>query len=203
MTTTGKAEELAEVMRLAYERGLTTGAGGNASLRLDEGILITPSGKFKGRLNADDIMLIDERGELLRGRGKPSSEWRMHVMIYRKRQNVGAVLHCHPPIVTGLSNAGIIPPPADLECVGAWTEESIVLLGNEVKVIERKPYGTLELAISVSDALADGKSNVVVIKGHGAVVVGDDPWKALSAMESLVELYTINFIMWLSERLSR
>ncbi len=203
MEVYGSARDLAEIMKTAYERGITTGAGGNASLKTDHGILITPSGKFKGKLEEKDIILINKNGEILRGRGKPSSEWRMHVLIYEKRDDVKSVLHCHPSIVTGLTNAGIIPTPAELNRVSAWTEESYLLLGSEVKVIERRPFGTLELANAVSDALADGNSNAVVIRGHGAVTVGSDPWSALSAMDSLVELYTINFLMWLSERLSR
>ncbi len=199
----GDARDLAEVMRIAYERGITTGAGGNASLNVGYGILITPSGKFKGRLKEDDIILINEKGNVIRGKGKPSSEWKMHVLLYKRRKDIRAVLHCHPPIVTGLTNAGIVPPPAELSKINAWTEESYLLLGSEVRVIDRRPFGTLELANSVSNALADGASNAVVIKGHGAVVVGSDPWSALSAMDSLVELYTINFLMWLSEKLSQ
>ncbi len=203
MEVHGNARDLAEVMRIAYERGLTTGAGGNASLSVGYGILITPSGKFKGRLEENDIILINEKGDVIRGKGKPSSEWKMHVLLYKRRRDIKAVLHCHPPIVTGLTNAGIIPPPAELNRVNAWTEESHLLLGSEVRVIDRRPFGTLELANAVSDALADGSSNAVVIKGHGAVVVGSDPWAALSAMDSLVELYTINFLMWLSKRFSQ
>jgi ribulose-5-phosphate 4-epimerase/fuculose-1-phosphate aldolase len=42
------AGELAEVMRIAYIKGITTGGGGNASIRISDGFLITPSGKFKG-----------------------------------------------------------------------------------------------------------------------------------------------------------
>ncbi len=203
METCGSARDLAEIMKIAYERKITTGAGGNASLKTDYGIFITPSGKFKGKLEEEDIILINKNGEVLRGRGKPSSEWKMHILIYEKREDAKAVLHCHPSIVTGLTNAGIIPTPAELDRIGAWTEESYLLLGSEVKVIDRRPFGTLELANAVSDALASGNSNAVVIRGHGAVTVNSDPWSVLSAMDSLVELYTINFLMWLSERLSQ
>ncbi len=203
MEVHGSVKDLVEVMKIAYERGITTGAGGNASLKTDHGIFITPSGKFKGRLRESDIILINEKGDVLRGEGKPSSEWRMHVLIYKKRRDVRSILHCHPSIVTGLTNANIIPSHAKLDKIGAWTEESYLLLGSEVKVVDRRPFGTLELANAVSNALADDSSNAVVIKGHGAVTVGSDPWSALSAMDSLVELYTINFIMWLSEKLSR
>ncbi len=197
------AEELVEVMKIAYHRGLTTGGGGNASIRIDRDLLvITPSGKFKGKLNAGDVLLINMDGEIIAGNGRPSSEWRMHVKIYRVRKDVGAVLHCHPSLVTGLATLGINPPnPNDPTYPEIWTEESSILLGKRIKVIERKPYGTEELARAVAESLSND-SNAVVIKAHGAVVVAKDIWLALSAMDSLVEIYTINFIRWLSERLS-
>ncbi|MCD6244920.1 MAG: class II aldolase/adducin family protein [Candidatus Korarchaeota archaeon] len=198
------AEELAEVMKIAYQRGLTTGGGGNASIRLERDLLaITPSGKFKGRLSMEDILLINMNGEVIAGNGRPSSEWRMHVNIYKVREDVGAILHCHPSLVTGLATSGINPPdPSDPTYSDIWTEESSILLGKQIRVIDRKPYGTEELAKAVAESLSNYDSNAVVIKSHGAVVVAKDIWLALSAMDSLVEIYTINFVRWLSERLA-
>ncbi len=195
MDLIGKASELAEVMRLAYERGYTTGAGGNASARVNRGILITPSGKFKGRLKAEDMILIDHRGKIVEGEGKPSSEWRLHVGIYEVRSDVGAVLHCHHPLVTGLATSMVgsgidraIPVPLN---EFDWTEEARILLRG-VKILPWRPYGTEELAEIVSEAMKD--VNAVIVLRHGTFVASRDPWLALSAMDSLVEVFTINLV---------
>lgn len=201
MDPTGKASDLARIMRIAYEKGYTTGAGGNASARVDGGILITPSGKFKGELRAEDIILIDGYGRLVKGEGKPSSEWRLHLKIYERRPDVGAVLHCHHPLITGLVKSlfpdfpeNPVPIPLNER---DWTEEARILL-REVKVVPWRPYGTEELATVVSEAMRD--SNAVVVLRHGSVVVGEDPWSALAAMDSLVEISTIKMISLLLSR---
>ncbi len=175
--------DIAEVMRIAHLKGLTTGAGGNASIRTKEGMYITPSGKFKGRLRPEDIVFVSWEGSF---EGKPSSEWRMHLSIYRSRPDVGAVLHCHHPLITGLANL-TSEPFSDQD----WTEEARILL-KEVKIIDWRPYGTEELAYAVSAALSRG--NAVIVRRHGPVTVARDIWTALSAMESLVEITTISLI---------
>ncbi|MDK2373074.1 MAG: class II aldolase/adducin family protein [Candidatus Korarchaeota archaeon] len=195
MDRTGRASELAEVMKLAYVRGYTTGAGGNASARVDEGILITPSGEFKGRLRAEDIILIDHRGRVLGGKGRPSSEWKLHLKVYEIRSDVGAILHCHHAVVTGLAMS-MVSSKIDEEVLAPlresdWTEEARIML-RDVKILPWRPYGTEELAEIVSNALKD--VNAVVVLRHGAFVVSKDPWLALSAMDSLVEVFTINLV---------
>ncbi len=180
-------EEITEVMRIAHLKGLTTGAGGNASIRADDGIYITPSGKFKGNLSPDDVVFVSWDGKA-RG-GKPSSEWRMHLQIYKKRPEVKAVLHCHHPLITGMAN---LFTSSDLFLEEDWTEEAKMLLKG-VKVIGWRPYGTEELAEAVASAMSD--VNAVIIRRHGPVVASEvDLWGALSAMESLLEIATISFV---------
>lgn len=180
------ADELAEVMRLAYAKGLTTGGGGNASLRVDRVFLITPSGKFKGKLRGEDMLVINESGEVLLGEGVPSTEWRMHISIYKTREDVNSVLHCHHPLLT--ASASSLRERLTKDIKGFMTEEALILL-KEVKVVPWKPFGTQELALSASKALED--SNAILIERHGAVVVAKDHWRALAAMESLIETLAI------------
>lgn len=183
------ADELAEVMRIAYIKGLTTGGGGNASLRTSKGILITPTGKFKGKLRGEDILLIDESGTVLSGIGKPSTEWRLHVMTYEIRSDIRSILHCHHPMATAIS---MLHTANSIEEVlrDYMTEEAKILIG-KLGVVPWKPFGTIELAKIVSEALRE--CNAVLIERHGAVVVADDHWRALAAMESLVEALEIYF----------
>lgn len=176
------ADELAEVMRIAYIKGLTTGGGGNASIRISNGFLITPSGKFKGRLRGEDILMINDKGEVLRGIGKPSSEWRLHLKIYSIRGDVNSVLHCHHPLATAFS-ISFRDSLSDI-MKDFMTEEANIFL-KKLTVVPWRPFGTQELADIVSEALKD--SNAALIERHGALVVAEDHWKALAAMESLLE----------------
>ncbi|HEY0378755.1 MAG TPA: methylthioribulose 1-phosphate dehydratase [Pyrinomonadaceae bacterium] len=101
------ARLLAGVGREFYGRGWVLGTSGNFSavsgtdpLRLT----ITASGADKGALAADDILQIDERGEVVRGQGRPSDETRLHLSVVRTRA-AGAVLHTHSVWSTLLSEA--------------------------------------------------------------------------------------------------
>ena len=87
-------EELCQVCRLLYQRGYTVGHDGNVSLRLGEDqILVTPSGVGKGRLRPEMLVKCALSGEVLEGDRHPSSETPMHLMVYRERSDVRAVVH--------------------------------------------------------------------------------------------------------------
>ncbi|HNA53065.1 MAG TPA: class II aldolase/adducin family protein [Anaerolineales bacterium] len=99
-----------ECGRIAYERHLVTSNDGNISARmLDGNILITPSGISKGRLNPDDMLVVDLEGKVLSSRPdrKPSSETPMHLEVYKQRPDVRGVLHAHPIYATTLTVSGL------------------------------------------------------------------------------------------------
>lgn len=122
-------QEIVQVGRLMYEKGLISASDGNISARLGPGrILITPSGLHKGLLEPNQLLIVDDNGEQASsGVGalrqlKPTSELPMHLEVYRQRPEVEAVVHAHPPITIALSIAEI--PMA--ECL---LPEVIVFLG--------------------------------------------------------------------------
>ena len=89
-----KRKEVARFMRRLYKHGLTTTSGGNISLRLsDEFILITPSATDKGRMKWKEVAIINIFGENLTPHLKPSIETEMHLSIYRKKNEVLAIVH--------------------------------------------------------------------------------------------------------------
>ena len=129
-----------ETGRLLWERGLIAGSDGNLSARLADGaVLLTPSGASKGGLTPEALVVLDADGAPLRGAGKPSSEWRMHLAIYRARPEVGAVVHAHPPCATAFAAAGRVLP---------------LLLPEAVLTLRR--IGVAPYALPSSQALADG-----------------------------------------------
>jgi methylthioribulose-1-phosphate dehydratase len=98
-----RAAELIDAGRTLYRLGMVPATSGNFSARLADGrIAITVSGRHKGRLAAEDIMLIDAAGRSLDER-RPSAETSLHLQIYRRFPDAAAVLHPHSVNATLLS----------------------------------------------------------------------------------------------------
>jgi len=103
-------QTLADVMKKLYSRGLISVYGGNASMVLsdDNALLITPSGFNKENLREEDLVKVDfVSGEVL-GEGKPSSELKTHISVYKANSTVHAVVHAHPPTLVGCAPADLI-----------------------------------------------------------------------------------------------
>jgi methylthioribulose-1-phosphate dehydratase len=89
------AAELVEVVRRIHARGFAPGTSGNFSAALgDARLLITASGVDKGRVEAEQLVVVDAAGKVVAGTGAPSAETALHVEIVRAR-GAGAVLHVH------------------------------------------------------------------------------------------------------------
>ena len=99
-----RAEELAAAGRFLYERGWVPATSGNFSARLsDSHAAITVSGRNKGALGIDDIMVVDLEGRALDPSKRPSAETLLHTSLYRRFPEVGSVLHTHSINATLLS----------------------------------------------------------------------------------------------------
>jgi L-fuculose-phosphate aldolase len=185
-------QEIVRVGRLMYDKGLISAGEGNISVRLDrERILITPSGLHKGLLNKSDLLIVDAEGKPVRsvttsaGSLKPTSELPMHLEVYRRRPDVLAVVHAHPPITVALSIAGI--PMAD--CL---LPEVIVLLG----LIPTTQYATPS---SIENAQAIRRliqhHDAIVLQRHGALTVGDSLMQAFMRLETVEQNARIGFML--------
>jgi L-fuculose-phosphate aldolase len=169
-------EDLCRIGRLLGRRGLIVADDGNLSARATDGTLwITTSGTRKDFLEPTDLIRIDPEGSLLEGSGSPSSEYRLHLEIYRRRDEVGAIVHAHPPIATGFAAAG--EPIQDTALA-----EAAFALGAVPVVPYRKP-GTGEVAEAVVPML--DLCWAFLLANHGAVAMGRDPEDACRRMERL------------------
>ncbi len=166
--------ELVRICRMLYERKLTVSAGGNVSVRLNDGtFLITPSGKNKGLLTEKEIVRIDKNGEPLDG-GKPSIERFFHLALYDSNPSVNAVIHCHPLYCTALAVRG-----EKVDC--SLTPEGVILLG-EVPMVGYHTPGSAELV----DAIREKHSHMTMTMArHGALTQGRDLIEAYNRMEEL------------------
>lgn len=168
------SESIVKYFKLSHEMGLNTLMGGNASIRVGNRVLITPTNMPKTELDEEDLVEIDIDGNVIRGNKKPSTEWRMHVEIY-KATDYGAVFHAHPPNVLAMSSAGIM------------LDRSFSELKSYAHGIAVVPYiepGTQELAVEVAKAIAEG-NDLVILEKHGAVAVAQTIPEAFNKMEVL------------------
>lgn len=167
---------LADAGRELMNRKLSVGTWGNISLRVDKDkCIITPSGMNYQKLEPDDMVLIDLEGQVIDGKWKPSSEKTLHAEIYKNRADVRVIIHYHPIFSSILSVVRYNIP--------ALIEDSVMLLGGEIKVTDYVFPGGVELAKEAVRGL--GNNNAVILANHGAVCVGKDLEKTFAACEVL------------------
>lgn len=184
--------EIVRVGQMMYERGLLSGFEGNLSVRLDDNrILITPSGLHKGLLRPEQLLIVDAAGQVIgyateARRGlRPTSELPMHLEAYRRRPDVRAVVHAHPPITVALSIAGI---PMDTPLL----PEVIVLLG----LIPTAPYtlaSSDEGALAIRDLI--GGHDAIILQRHGTLTVGENLTQAFMRLETVEQNARIHFML--------
>ena len=171
-------EAILECGRITYERHLLTSNDGNISVRLgDDRVLITPSGMCKGRMGADDLLLLDLDGNVIDAKTGliSSSETPMHLEVYKQRPDVRAVLHAHPVFATTLTVAGF-PFPNNV------LPEVLLTL---VKV------PTTRYAMPSSNDDADAirelirEHDALLLRQHGTLTIGTDLEAALIALERI------------------
>lgn len=168
---------IVEVMRAMDARGLNRGTSGNVSARCGDGMLVTPSGVPPERLTPETIVRVGADGAVAEGQLRPSSEWRMHLQILRRRPDAGAVVHCHSRHATILACAGR-PIPAVHYMVG-------VSGGASVPVAPYATFGSEALADAVVEAL-DGR-NAALMANHGQIAVAPSLGHALLIAEEIEE----------------
>jgi len=155
---------------------LTTGSGGNLSIRLPDAdrILITPSGMAYHTLTVDDIVVCDLQGRTATNQRRASSELGFHLALYGHRSTIGAVVHTHSVYATTLACMHREIPPVHY-LVG--------FSGHKVPLAPYATFGTPELAQAVADSIGD--YNALLLANHGLVAVGTDLPAAFNTAEEI------------------
>lgn len=95
------AVEIIDNVRELASAGWTPATSSNFSQRIDDRhAAITVSGRDKGRLVEDDIMVVDFNGQPVATTHRPSAEALLHTQLYRRFPDIGCVLHTHSPVQT-------------------------------------------------------------------------------------------------------
>lgn len=170
------AAAITRVCRRLYERGLIAGPDGNVSVRLADGsILVTPAGVSKVDVEPDDLVVVDPNGVVVRGLRRPSSELGLHLRAYKRRADVNAVVHAHPPTATAFSVAG--------ESFVAPVLPEVILQMGAVPLVPYITPGTEALADSCESYL--DRCDAFLMANHGATTMGPTIEIAHQRMESL------------------
>lgn len=159
-------KEIVAFARRMHAEGLVAGTAGNVSSRVpgEEKIAITPSGLPYEEMQPDDVPILDLNGTVVVESKAPSTEWRLHLAIYRARPDVGAIIHTHEIYSSVLAVLHVPLPPI--------VEELVHYVGGQVEVAEYAPSQSPELSRNVVAAL--GGRAAALIANHGNICCGGD-----------------------------
>ena len=171
-------EQICDVCHNMWQLGWVAANDGNVSVKLPDGnFLVTPTGISKSFITPEKLVIIDKNMNVIAAEGnyKPSSEIKMHMRCYTERDDVGAVVHAHPPTATGYAVAG--------KSLDEYSMiETVIAIGS----IPLTPYGTPSTN-EVPEAIAPylKEHDVLLLQNHGALTVGCDLITAYYRMETL------------------
>lgn len=168
------------------ERGLNIGTSGNVSLRVPDGLLVSPSGIPAEELRPGDVVELGEDGAVREGRLRPTSEWRFHRDVLAARPEVGAVVHVHSPHATALACLRRPIPPFHYLVALAG--------GRDIRVADYATFGTQALSDNVVAALAD--RTACLMANHGLLALGADLPRAVALAREVENLARQYLLAW-------
>jgi ribulose-5-phosphate 4-epimerase/fuculose-1-phosphate aldolase len=188
MTDADPRVELVRVARTLHEAGYSPGTSGNISVRVDDGIIVSPTGARFGSLDSANLSVVDLDGLHVAG-PKPTKEALFHAAVYRARPGDRVVIHLHSPYASALSClAGLDPADA----LPAYTPYYIMRVGR-LPVIDYFPPGDASLADAI-EATAVG-SRAMLLANHGSLVSGPTFDAAAAAAEEIEETARLHFTL--------
>lgn len=173
-------ERIVDIGRSLYSRGLSPGSSGNISARLEDGWLLTPTNSCLGELDPASLSKLDWNGNLISG-AQPSKEYFLHLAMYQKRRQSGAIVHLHSSYAAAISCLDGLDPAS---CIPPITPYFVMRVGKLPLIPYFRP-GDKALANEIAKQ-AD-KNAAVLLANHGPVVSGNDLDSAMYAMEELEE----------------
>lgn len=180
-------QDLIDTCLWMNEQNLNQGISGNVSVRLTDGILITPSGVQYKDLKPDSLVKIPLYGSPSETGPHPSSEWPFHQALHQTRPDMPVVLHAHPPYCSVLAVQRRTIPACHY-LVAAFG-------GNDVPLAKYALFGTDALSEHVIRAMADRHG--CLMANHGAIVLGETIIKAkwrLEELETLARTYLFSSV---------
>lgn len=171
-------EQIAQIGKSFYDRGLAHGSAGNISVKLADGWLVTPTNSCLGRLDPARISRLDAGGRLVSG-DKPSKEAFLHLAMYRERASAAAIVHLHSAHAVAVSCLEDIDPENVFPPITAY---AVMQLGR-LPLVPYYPPGDEALAAAVGRLAS--RHHALLLANHGPVVAGSSLEAAVNAIEEL------------------
>lgn len=175
-------QAVAEASANTVSQGLNRGSSGNVSVRINEGLLITPSATPSAHIKPEQIVAMDMDGKC-QSECKPSSEWRIHRDIYQARPDAAAIVHAHSPFAVTLACLR--------QTVPSFHYMIALTGGKQIPCADYALFGTPELSDNVLRTLGS-QLKACLMANHGLVTLGRNLEQAMAIaveVESLCEQY--------------
>lgn len=151
--------------RQCYRNRFLAATDGNLSVRTKQNTIITTASRTcKGNITQQDLIEVDFDFNILKGKGKPSTELKLHRFIYQKRNDINAVVHTHPVFATAFAISG-----------NALDKNIFPELVKNIGKVPLASYGspaTDELPHSISKYVKTSKA--ILLANHGLVTFGEN-----------------------------
>lgn len=159
-------QEILDCCRRSVQYGLNFNTQGNISVRVPATglIAITPTGLEYDQMTTGDIVVVDAEGRRVEGERQPSSETDVHLVVYRRRPDVNAIVHTEPVY----SNVfGVLGRPIEPVLINM-----VIYSRGPVPVMPFMPSNSTEFGEAMVKILGD--RNAVIWGNHGLMTVGAD-----------------------------
>jgi len=169
-------KEFVKICHKIYKNNFVFAYDGNVSFKLEDNkFLATPSGKCKGKIRKKDLLIVDIDGNIIEGKGKTTSEWKMHKFVYLNRKDINCAIHCHPTFATAFA--------ISRQKLNTKTSAEALLILGKVPLVDFFIPSTDEVSIVLQPYI--NKSDVFLLANHGALTLGKDLYDAYYKMEKL------------------
>jgi ribulose-5-phosphate 4-epimerase/fuculose-1-phosphate aldolase len=184
-----KMDALIAMAKRCFDGRLQTNAGGNLSVRLDsrDAIVIKPSGVGFNECTRDNLQVVMLDGTILPSERalKPSKDLDFHLDLYRIREDINAIVHCHSPWATGFASAGL-----EIPCLTVQTIEKI----GRMPLIPLSSNGGPQTEVEISPVFQDPSIRAAVLANHGTIGAGPTLMAAQYLAEIIEETAHIAYV---------
>ncbi|MGB9790347.1 L-ribulose-5-phosphate 4-epimerase [Thermotoga caldifontis] len=176
-------KELHEAHMILEKYGLVAYTSGNVSVRVNEHVIIKPSGVPYSTLKPEDYVVVDLEGEVVEGSKKPSIDTATHLYLYRNIDWARSIIHTHSTFSTVWA---VVEKPIPVLCTAHAD-----VFGEEIPLTEYAPVGSEAIGKAVLKVI--GRSGAVLLRKHGVMVVGDSLEDAIKKAIFLEEVARIAY----------
>jgi L-fuculose-phosphate aldolase len=190
-------KKLVEICHKVYSNRFVSAYDGNISCRTSKNtVLITRSGICKGDVSEKDIVEIDLNGKNITGKQKISTEHKIHLYAYKKRNEVNAVVHCHPTYATTFALLG--------EGLDKHYLPEVFLTIGKVPLCKYATPSTDEVHKNLEPYI--NYSLAMLLQNHGAVTLGkslDDAYFKMEKLEHAAKIILLSRLIGKPRELSK